>query len=53
MSELDPGRVDAALRHVISNLDYDIHKALERNEETGEDTYHEIVEQFTVAYSVA
>ncbi len=31
--------VEAALRNYLAHLDYDLHKGIERNEETGEDTY--------------
>jgi hypothetical protein len=47
---LDPEKVDKALRHVIGYLDYDLHKALECDEETGEDAYHEEVVRFIEAY---
>jgi hypothetical protein len=47
---LDPKAVDYALRKVISLLDYDLHKSLEHDEETGEDTYGEEVATFTAAY---
>jgi hypothetical protein len=49
-TSLDPECVDRALRAVIADLDYDLHKALERDEETGEDTYHETVAGFIAAY---
>lgn len=47
---LDPQRVDRALRNVIEHLDYDQHKYLECDEETGEDIYHEWVDRFIDAY---
>jgi hypothetical protein len=47
---LDPERVDRALRVVIAELDYDLNKALECDEETGEDTYHKTVAAFIAAY---
>ena len=47
---LDRAAVDAALRQVIEFLDYDLHKALERDEETGEDTYGEHVDRFITEY---
>lgn len=50
---LDPERVDRALRAVIADLDYDLHKGLEEDEETGEDTYHETVAAFVKAYQAA
>lgn len=50
MSALDPKAVDYALRRLIALLDYDLHKSLEHDEETGEDTYHGPVTQFTSSY---
>lgn len=47
---LDSERVGRALRAVIADLDYDLHKGIERDEETGEDTYHETVAAFIAAY---
>lgn len=47
---LDRAAVDAALRRVVEFLDYDLHKALERDEETGEDTYGEHVDRFITEY---
>lgn len=47
---LDAERVDKALREVIAFLDYDLHKALECDESTGEDTYDEEVRRFIEAY---
>jgi hypothetical protein len=47
---LDPRAVDAALRSLISDLDYDLHKQLERDEETGEDNYPIIVAKFINSY---
>lgn len=37
-----PERVEAALRHTIATLDYDLHKSLESDEQTGEDTYDQV-----------
>lgn len=51
MPELDPERVDKALRELIAWLDYDIHKGLECGEEDGEDTYHEYVSMFIESYN--
>ena len=42
--------VDKALRQVVEFLDYDLHKQLECDEETGEDTYGEHVQRFIDAY---
>lgn len=50
---LNPESVDKALREVIAYLDYDLHKALEYDESTGEDTYHEEVVRFIEAYEEA
>ncbi|MFF9197310.1 hypothetical protein ACF09L_19090 [Streptomyces sp. NPDC014779] len=36
---VDVKAVEAALREYLSRLDYDLHKSIERDEETGEDTY--------------
>jgi hypothetical protein len=51
--ELCRAAVDAALRKVIEHLDYDLHKQLESDEETGEDTYAEHVDRFLVSYDMA
>lgn len=50
---LNPEAVDAALRQVIAHADYDLHKAIERDEETGEDTYAEHVDRFIKEYEKA
>ncbi|MEQ4566216.1 hypothetical protein [Paenarthrobacter sp. CAP02] len=50
MSNLDPARVDRALRLLISDIDYDTHKSLENDEETGEDSYPELVQDFIISY---
>jgi hypothetical protein len=50
---LDPEKVDKALREVIAVLDYDLHKSLESDEQTGEDTYYEEVIRFITAYEEA
>ena len=49
-SGVDAGAVESALRHVISDIDYDIHKSIEADEETGEDGYPELTEQFIDHY---
>jgi hypothetical protein len=51
--EIDTKAVDAAIRDVISDIDYDIHKSLESDEETGEDTYPEVAAAFIRAYKKA
>lgn len=50
---LNPESVDKALRELIAVLDYDLHKYLECDESTGEDTYHEEVVRFIEAYNEA
>lgn len=51
--ELNHAAVDEALRRVIEHIDYDLHKEIERDEETGEDTYSEHVERFVAEYNKA
>lgn len=50
MSTLDRSAVDAALRQVFSWADYDLHKGIECDEDTGEDTYGEHVDRFIAEY---
>ena len=50
MTTLDRAAVDAALRQVITWLDYDLHKGLVCDEETGEDTCSEHVDRFISEY---
>jgi hypothetical protein len=50
---LDPTRVRKALEAVIERQDYDLHKAILSDEETGEDAYPAVVEQFMAAYACA
>lgn len=38
--------VDYALRHIIGELDYDLHKVLEFDEETGADRYPTLTKDF-------
>jgi Arc/MetJ family transcription regulator len=47
---LEREAVDAALRRVVEFLDYDLHKQLECDEETGEDMYGEHVDRFIAEY---
>lgn len=42
--------VQEALEWTISHLDYDLHKALLEDEETGENTYPEVVTLFLTKY---
>lgn len=45
--KLDRARLEETLRALMAaDVDYDIHKGYERDEETGEDTYHELVDAF-------
>ena len=48
---LDPFKVDRALRLIISDLDYDLHKNLESDEETGTDVYPAIASAFIRHYN--
>lgn len=50
LAPLDRKAVDAALRTVMTWVDYDLHKSLERDEETGQDTYGEHVDRFIATY---
>ena len=52
-SILNRSAVDAALRKVFSWADYDLHKGIERDEDTGEDTYDEHVDRFIAEYNKA
>lgn len=51
MSNLDPMIVDAVLRGIISDLDYDLHKNLECDEETEIDVYPALVQSFISEYT--
>lgn len=50
---IDRAAVDHALRQVVSHIDYDTHKYLECDEETGEDVYGEHVDRFVAEYNKA
>jgi len=50
-NELDPVRVQHALRKLITDLDYDLHKQIECDEETGDDSYPILVEGFINDYN--
>ena len=50
MGHLDPERVDRALRALLADVDYDLHKSWECNEENGEDDYHILVKLFMDKY---
>lgn len=47
---LDPQRLDKVLRRFLAELDYDLHKSWERDEEDGKDYYHILVQSFTEAW---
>lgn len=47
---MDRRAIEHALKQVISDLDYDLHKNLERDEVTGQDAYPDLVEEFIEAY---
>ena len=42
--------IEETLRSLIAELDYDLHKSLECDEETGEDQYPEWADWFMRAY---
>lgn len=50
---IDANAVETALREVINDLDYDLHKNIECDEETGDDTYPDIANNFIRAYKEA
>lgn len=50
-TKLKRKHVEAALRSVIAEIDYDTHKQLESDEETGEDTYGLWAKRFSKAYA--
>jgi hypothetical protein len=43
---LDPERLDRVLRDFLADVDYDLHKSWERDEEDGKDYYHLLVKSF-------
>lgn len=53
LQELDPSRLESALRMYVSELDYDMHKNLECGEEDGLDHYHEEVDFFLRCWETA
>lgn len=53
LQELDPSRLESALRMYIAELDYDIHKNLENGEEDGLDHYQEEVDYFLRCWETA
>jgi hypothetical protein len=46
----DPARVEIALRELLADIDYDLHKQIERDEETGEDNYPKVSATFLRHY---
>ncbi|WP_371666030.1 hypothetical protein OG306_33425 [Streptomyces sp. NBC_01241] len=52
-NELDPSRLESALRMYVSELDYDIHKGIENGEEDGLDHYSEEVDYFLRCWETA
>jgi hypothetical protein len=50
MATLDVERVEEALRRLISDIDYDTHKSLDSDEETGEDHYPDLADDFMEYY---
>jgi len=50
MDRLDWDRVDAALRGLLADIDYDLHKSYECDEEDGLDHYGDLVAKFINAY---
>ncbi|MFE8916828.1 hypothetical protein [Streptomyces globisporus] len=51
--ELDPSRLESALRMYVAELDYDIHKNIENNEEDGLDHYPDEVDLFLRCWETA
>jgi hypothetical protein len=51
--ELDPSRLESALRMYIAELDYDIHKMLESPEDGGPDQYPDEVDYFIRCWETA
>jgi hypothetical protein len=52
-NELDPSRLESALRMYVSELDYDIHKGIQNGEEDGLDHYPEEVDFFLRCWETA
>ena len=50
MSRLNPKRVEAALRSIVADMDYDLYKELASDEETGENHFPEYVADFIKIY---
>src|SRR5690606_84839 len=52
-NELDPSRLESALRMYIAELDYDKHKYIQCDEEDGRDRYPEEVQFFLRCWETA
>ena len=52
-TNLDPGSVEEALRHLIADVDYDTHKYLECDEDEGRDHYPDLAKDFARYYQDA
>lgn len=52
-NELDPERLESALRMYVAELDYDRHKGIENSEEDGLDHYPEEVDFFLRCWETA
>jgi hypothetical protein len=50
---LDPKRVDKAFRKLIRRVDYDTHKYIECDENSGKDRYPELAKDFIEYYEAA
>lgn len=50
-SELDVERVSSALQSIVSDVDYDLHKNLIWDEETGKNHYPELADDFVALYN--
>ncbi|BET51832.1 hypothetical protein RGQ21_68140 [Kitasatospora aureofaciens] len=52
-NEIDPSRLESALRMYVAELDYDIHKMLESPEDGGPDRYPDEVDYFIRCWETA
>ena len=50
--KLDHKKVEAALRKIIAQVDYDTHKYIECDEDSGEDRYPDLAAEFIGLYEV-
>lgn len=53
LQELDPERLESALRMYLAELDYDLHKSISDPEDGGPDRYPEEVDFFLRCWEVA